>query len=274
MSKASKIRVAVVLSDLHCGSTYGLLPPDFETLEGNKVEQNAVQKWLWTCWKDATEKWLPKLIGTDEFALIVNGDATEGIHHHSTEIISPELGDHLEAATITLKPLAEWASERFVTEGTEVHTKNIEHALAKSIKAKRDPDTTKAAWPRLVLTIAGCRCVFQHHITTTSRPYLEASALSIHLGVEQLEAAKNGEPLPQVLCCAHRHRYGEFRDASGLCLVTPPWQLLTRFARKVVPSARTRPGIVVLDWRERDDGELPETSSITYRPPTATGVTL
>jgi hypothetical protein len=183
MSKASKIRVAVVVSDLHCGSTYALLPPLFETLEGNEVKQNAVQQWLWRCWQEATGPWLQKLIGTDDFALIVNGDATEGMHHHSTEVISPELGDHLEAAKVTLKPLSEWASETFIVEGTACHSGNLEHALAKALKATRDIETGKAAFPRLVLTIAGTRCVFQHHITTTSRPYLEASALSIHLGV-------------------------------------------------------------------------------------------
>jgi hypothetical protein len=277
-SSSTGIRLLAVVADLHCGSTYGLLPPGFETLEGTPVGQNPVQRWLWDCWTDATEQWLPSIVGNDPWALAVNGDATDGNHHGTTEIVSPATGDHCTAAEAVLKPLAEKAAKRFITEGTECHTKNIEHDLARAIGATPDPDrppkSKKLAWDRLDLTIAGTRCILQHHITTTSRAWLEASALSIHLANEQIEAARNGETLPSVLGCAHRHRFGEYRDASGLAFVTPPWQMLTRYARKVVPSARTRPGMVILDWRGLPDGSLPRLHASTYRPPQATGVTL
>lgn len=272
MSKST--RLLFVLSDPHCGSSYGLLPPGFVTLEGNEQGQNAVQRWLWKCWQDATQVWMPRVSRGDRYAVVMNGDLTEGVHHRSTEVISTDLGDHLEAAIQVLQPVAAAAAAAYVVEGTPCHTLNLEHAIAKAIKAKPCSSTGRPAWGRLDLTIAGTRAIFQHHVATAMRPYLEASGLGIALGVEQLEAAKAGEAIPKVLGVAHRHRYGEFRDASGLCVVSPPWQGLTRFGRKVVPSARTAVGMMALDWRGLPDGSLPHVHSMIYRTPEPKGASL
>jgi hypothetical protein len=40
----------VVVSDLHCGSIYGMLPPQFETFDGTVKLQNAGQDCFWKCW--------------------------------------------------------------------------------------------------------------------------------------------------------------------------------------------------------------------------------
>lgn len=269
---AKPIRTVVVLSDLHCGSTFGLLPPGLLAHDQNPMALNPVQEWLWACWLDATGRWLPSVVGADRYALVLNGDLVEGVHHGTKEIVSAEVADHQAAAMAALGHLK--PAKTYVVEGTEVHSNNREHGIAAALKAVPDPDTGKRAWPRLTLTVAGTRCCFFHHISTTSRAWLEASALGIYLANEQLEAARAGEPLPAVMGCAHRHRWGYYEGAGGLAFVTPPWQLCTRYARRVVPSARTRPGMVVLDWRDRRDGELPEKHVITYGAPQAKGATL
>ncbi|HYF35617.1 MAG TPA: hypothetical protein VD994_10035 [Prosthecobacter sp.] len=268
----SKPRAALVLSDIHCGSTYGLLPPGFTTLEGNEVKQNGLQKWLWDCWLDATNLWLSQILGSDLFILIVNGDAMEGRHHKTKEVISPDDGDDLEASIQVLEPLAKRAAATFVVEGTECHTHNLENVLGRRIGARKCEDTGHHSFRRLDLTIAGTRIIAQHHIATSARTWTEATALGAFLANEQLEAVNNGEAIPRVLLSAHRHRFGCYETANAVSIVTPPFQGLTRHGRKVVPSARTRPGIVVLDWRDRDDGELPEVLARTYRMPTPKGV--
>ena len=261
-----KIRIILVMSDLHCGSTVALLPPRFETIEGQAVRQNKIQKWLWGCWTDATGPWFKSVIGDDPFALVINGDAIEGVHHGTTQVISPDPADHRVAAEQILAPVAELASAVFVVKGTEVHTLNSELQLGHNLGASRHPDTGLAAADRWIIDCAGVRCVFRHHIGTSARTYLEASQLSIHLGNEQIEAARVGHPVPRVLGCAHRHRYGLYDDAHGLCFVTPPWQALTRFGHKVVSAAVTKPGMVVLDWRKKKDGELPQVRPCIYVP--------
>jgi len=114
----------VVVSDLHCGSTVGLLPPKFMTLEGNEVGQNKIQKRLWDAWYDLWNDWVPWAVDGHEFAVVINGDLVEGLHHKTTEIVSPEFGDHVRAAQQALVPMTKLApSKIFLTEGTECHTK-------------------------------------------------------------------------------------------------------------------------------------------------------
>ena len=118
------------------------------------------------------------------------------------------------------------------------------------------------------------RCVFRHHIGTSVRRALSATQFSIHLGEEQVEAANNGEVIPRVLCCAHRHKFGVWEDDRGLAVVSPPWQMLSRFAHKVVSQARIKPGVFILDWRDREDGELPKVLKRLYDTPQPHAVTL
>jgi hypothetical protein len=270
MSKG--IRLLVVLSDLHAGSTLSLCPPDFATLEGNTVQPNAVQRWLWSCWRNLNDEWLPSVIGgeigKDPFALVLNGDLREGIHHGTKQVISPDPADHDAAAVQLLKPLADRAKMTLVTLGTESHTgSSAEHSIARQLGATRPPGAVGNvwAWDTVNMRVGGVRCVFRHHVSTSARMYLRGSALSIHLGNEQLEAANNGEEIPRVVGWGHRHTWDLYQRHDSLAFTTPAWQVLTRFANKVVASARPQPGAVVLDWRDREDGQLPAVHVKTYR---------
>lgn len=273
MSATNGIRVAVVVSDIHAGSTVGLLPPDFISAEENEIKQNSIQQWLWACWNDG-QKWIDGIVGKDAFALIVNGDVIEGNHHRTTQIITPKKEDHCAAAIDILRPLANRAAKRFFVRGTECHVGDSEINIARALGGEINADLKIPIWDRLTIDIAGTRCVFRHHIGTSTRASLEATQLSINPVEEIAEAIKNGERPPQVIGCAHRHKFGEFSNGRWLCFVTPPWQALTRFGHKVVSQARTQPGFVILDWRERPDGALPRVHNIEYNAPAGKVVTL
>lgn len=262
------IKKAIVLSDLHCGSTYGLLPPGVELQEGNVVEQNPLQEYLWQCWQHWQADWFDKHVGDDEFALIINGDAVEGVHHGTKEIVSPDPSDHRTIALHALAPLAERASKTFVVEGTDCHVGNSEHKLGYDLGAERPTQHRfLGAWRTLRVKIHGCMCMFYHHIGTTKRAYLEASQLSIELGNGRQEAIRGGVEPHKVLGCAHRHKFGMFQDSQCLSFVTPPWQGITRFGRKVVPAAFCEPGVVMLDWSDKEFGEKPDLHNIIFPPP-------
>jgi hypothetical protein len=262
----SNIRALVVLSDLHIGSTVALLPPGFVTMEGNAIGQTPLQSWLWECWEQSNQ-WIAETLGKSPYGLVLNGDLIEGLHHRTTQVISPDLADQIVAAKQVLIPVAKKAKKVFVVKGTECHTGNVEAGLGTAIGAEIDPDTGVAAFDRLTIDVAGVRCVFRHHIGTSVRRALSATQLSIQLAEEQVEAAVNGEVLPQVLCCAHRHKFGKYEDEKGLCVVSPPWQGLSRFAHKVVSQARTKPGVFILDWRGLPDGHLPAVHRLVFDTP-------
>lgn len=262
MSK--QIELAVVVSDIHCGSVVGLAPPETKTDSGNTVGHgdNLCQAWLWQKWTEGIRQ-VAKYINGDTAALIVNGDATEGHHHRNeADLITATIESHTRIAAQCLKPLTDICKTRFVVAGTECHTKNMETVLADKINA--EGRIAKDKWH---LSIKGCEIDAAHHTGTTSRAYLEATAMSVNLGNARVNYARAGHPIPKVFLRAHRHCGGFYSDGDGLFAVTGAWQFLTRHGHKVVTDSIPRPSILILDWRNRPNGSLPIVNQITFNPP-------
>jgi hypothetical protein len=275
-STTSGIRLATFFSDTHCGSTLGLLCPGFKTLEGNVIGLNAPQHWLWECWTDATEKWLPSILGNDKYVRIINADAVEGVHHGTTQVVSPDPADHWAIAEQVFSTMPGKPAQTFVTVGTECHTKNYEHSIAEAIGATPDPNTGRGAWDKLYLTMAGVPITVQHHISTTSRWNLRSGRLSIALANEQATALNHGHTPCRILAGAHCHIFDYYDNGKSAAFTTGAWQFGGRHVGKVATAGiqRPEPTFVVLDWRDRKDGELPLVHRRIYTAPEPKGVTL
>ena len=199
---------------------------------------------------------------------MVNGDLIEGDHHKTMQIVSPDIGDHIEIAKQVLGPLAELADAVMVVRGTECHTGTAEEAIARHLGALVNPDTGTRAADRWEFSVQGVHCVASHHISSTTRDWLRGTALSQTLASEQLSAARSGRAsVPRVVFRAHRHVCDVIQSAgAGMVGVTPPWQLLTRFGSKVVPNAPQdlQVGGLFVDFLV-DEGDLPNTTIIRYR---------
>ena len=256
----------VVLSDLHCGSTVALMPPNFKTDEGLQLCPSDAQTWLWLAWSTMLAD-IEVATRGKRWALLLNGDLIEGIHHRSVQVISADVGDHVACALEVLQPLASLASTVLVTRGTECHTHGTEEAIARRLGSRVAP-CGRHAPDRWELIIGGVPVVARHHLPATTRRALEGSQLSIQLAEEQAQAAGAGRIIPRVLLGAHRHVAGIYeRPGQGMCVVTPPWQLLTRFGHKVVPAAANSLQVGCAILRFPGEGELPTASVLTYEPP-------
>ena len=252
----SKSKVVMLISDLHVGSTVGLWPKDFISNEGNPIGQNKFQEWLWECWEDMLI-WSQKTINKEPFDLVVNGDLVEGIHHRSLQVMTPDVSDQTEAVKNVLGFLNDTSDRTFIIKGTECHTRNDEIRLGKSLGAVKDSSTGQHAFDMLDLEVDGTLYNFAHHVSTSMRSYLEASAHSILLGNMSHTRARSGKPVPKVYCRAHRHRHGIWDDGNQVSVITGAWQGITRFGNKVVPGAIPQPSAVIFDHRGLDKGELP-----------------
>lgn len=264
MAKPNNVELAVVVSDLHCGSVVGLSPPQTKTESGNIIGfgDNIHQEWLWQCWCEGIGR-VKKIVGKSNAALFVNGDATEGVHHRNeSSLIAAAIATHTKMAQECLQPLVDICKKTFVVAGTECHTLNMETVLAEMLNA--ESGTARDKW---LIRINGCLIDAAHHMTTTSRAYLEASAMSILMGNARLNYLRAGQEVPQIYLRAHRHCGGHFSDNQGLFVVTGAWQMLTRHGSKVVTDSIPRPTIAVLDWRGKTHGELPHVHQITFDPP-------
>jgi hypothetical protein len=118
-----------------------------------------------------------------------------------------------------------------------------------------------------LLKINGCLVDAAHHMGVTSRAYLEAGAMSIQMGNARLNYLRAGQPVPKVFLRAHRHCGGHFSDGQGLFAVTGAFQFLTRHGHKIVTDSIPRPSMLVLDWRNKEPGELPQVHDVTFNPP-------
>ncbi len=254
----------IVVSDIHAGSAVGLATPETKTKAGNLITHgdNHHQAWLWANWLEGIAR-VKKLVGSSPAALLVNGDATEGVHHRNeADLVAALIETHTEMAVECLRPLSKLASKTFVTLGTECHTKHMEDVLA--VKLGAVGGKAKDKW---LIDFNGCLVDAAHHMPTTSRAYLEASHLSICMGNARLNYARCGHRLPSVFLRGHRHCGGYYSDGAGLYAVTGAWQFLTRHGHKVVTDSIPRPSILVLDWRDLPTGSLPQVHNITFNPP-------
>jgi hypothetical protein len=236
----------LVVSDLHCGSTVALHPPDFECDEGYKVKHNALTGWIWQQWQGLLP-WAKSIAKGGNLNLLVNGDTVEGVHHRTTQVWSADPIDHTRAAIACLAPLAE-ASERVVViGGTECHTGNSERNVSRHF-AGEHYDVFRE-------TVAGVPMMALHHMPATSRQWLQANGLGMELANHQLSEGRQGRPLPRVLVMSHRHVYGSFSDGDSVAIATAAWQGLTRYGYKVVRAENVNIGAVMLEFREA--GALP-----------------
>lgn len=240
----SKPVVLAVVSDTHCGSMLGLCPPSVRLDDGGNYTPSKAQRWLWEQW---TGKYWPDVARTRKeqggsLYVVCNGDATEGDHHKSTQILSGNLEAQSYALNETFKvPQALSPDRWFVVRGTEAHvgpSGSSEEALGRHLKAEQDPEThTWSRW-HLRMEVHGIRLDFQHHGRVGTRPWTRASgigALAFQIYVEHME---NEEPYPHLAIRSHRHVYADSFDTyKTRAIGTPAWQLKTAHAHKVAAES-------------------------------------
>ena len=262
-------KFVLLLSDTHIGSTVGLWPNEFMSQSGHPLPPSVFQDWLLECWEDMQLSVMLKVAelsgdSLPELTTVFNGDVIEGIHHRSIEIMSANMDDQFGAAFKLFDPIRELSDKMFMIKGTECHTRNAEITIGDSLGCEKNEETGHAAFDHLKIDVDGCVMDFAHHTSATTRPYLEASIHSIQMGVAIMEAHRNGTAVPHVVCRAHRHRHGIYRDGNTVSAITGPWQGLTRHGRKVVPAAVCNPSVILFEFKE---GQLlPETHEIVYVP--------
>lgn len=241
------IRNVIVVSDLHCGCQFGLCPENGITLDGGgHYEPSSNQKIVWKWWNSFWSEWVPEVTKGEPYAVVVNGDTTDGRHHKSTTQVSQNLSDQKHIAEKVLFPVAEKASAFYMIRGTEAHvgqSAENEEMLADSLNAIPD-EIGNNARNDLWLIVGGengCLVHFTHHIGTTGTSHYESSAVNKELSEMFQEAGRWGERPPDIVIRSHRHRHFKIEMSTsrgyGICEVTPGWQLKTPFVYKI-PGGR------------------------------------
>jgi len=242
------IRNLIVVSDLHCGCRLGLCPDQPITLaDGGDYHPSILQRKIWSYWKEFWYDWVPVATRGEPFAVCINGDSIDGVHHNSTSQISHNLDDQSRIAQKILEPIRDLCKGRlYFTIGTEAHVGQSgveEERLARSLGAISDENGRYASyekWFRLGKALVNC----MHTIGTTSSAAHEASAVNAELTSAYVEAARWGVNAPDFVVRSHRHRFigVDIDCVKGMAagLVTPGWQAKTSFVYKLA-GARLAP---------------------------------
>lgn len=243
-----EVRQALFLSDTHCGDGMGLLPPSFSLDNGNTVQQGRTQKALWAWWREMHDEWLPYATNGEPYAVVMNGDALEGVHHGSVAQVSQNMEDQIRIAETVLRPIVDACSGRYYhIRGTGAHSGQAgqhEENLARRLGAIPNEDGHHARWD-LWLRLGKYLGHATHHIGTVHSPMSEATAIHAELVQSYVEAGRWGDEPPDFIVRSHRHRSYQVRFPSAkgeaVGIVTPAWQGRTEFTFKISGARMTQP---------------------------------
>ena len=144
MTQLPAVRNLVIFSDSHCGCRLGLAPPDPIALDdGGTYQSSAFQRQMWALWQEFWGEWVPQATRGEPYDVLHNGDAIDGVHHHSTTQISQNFQDQLRIARLVLAPIVAACQASGGTyyhiRGTQAHVGQsgvYEEMLAEQLGAK------------------------------------------------------------------------------------------------------------------------------------------
>lgn len=230
-------KAILVVSDLHCGSIYGMLPPGFKTSDGKILGQNSGQKYLWKCWQELSAKVARLPIA----AVVINGDIVDGRQQaqRGTELALPLVEDQSAAAEIVLLNLISGLPKKpklYFTQGTEFHDQRAGREVEVVARAMGAIPYSGAGTGRycrevLDLEVDGVVINFAHGISVAGGLY-RATAPDRE-GVWSALAGKEGKlPRADAVIRSHAHHFVHVEHQSKHIAITPCWQLQTRYMRR------------------------------------------
>lgn len=270
----------IVVSDLHFGCQFALCPPKIRLDGGGCYELSPVQRHMWGWWNIFWDDWVPTVTRGEPYAICINGDSKDHVHHNSTTQISHNPTDQNKIAMTALEPIVSRAKGGFfMTRGTEAHTGKSgwnEEQLAMQLGALPDECGNHARYD-LNIRVGDALCNILHHIGTTGSQHYETTAVMKELTESYTEAARWRDEPFDIVVRSHRHRFCEIRVATanhyGYSLVTPGWQAKTPFAFKIPGARMARPQFGGVLIRQGDEEfftrnrvwTLPRTKTETLR---------
>lgn len=277
--KSPRPVVLAITSDWHAGSTVALCPPSIVLDDGGTYQCSTPQAWLWQNWTDywAAAKAKRDALGA-ELWLIGNGDATDGNHHGTTQILSGNAAAQAAVVDALLKvPLALKPDRIVLIRGTEAHvgpSASNEERIARGLR--------KDGWPVIVdevsgasshwhfrTEIQGVRLDFAHHGRVGTRPWTKPNvtanlAAEIFFDHAAEDFKRNRMPTaPHLAVRSHMHQFVDTHDQHPVRVIqTPAWQLATAFIHRIAPGKVADVGGLLVTIQ---DGVM-DVEPIIYRP--------
>jgi len=254
----SKGKINVVISDTHCGSDRAVFPPQIDLPplmadEGSRTlrysnNQKKLYDHLMYC-----GEYINKNFKDYQKIITHNGDATEGVHHHTIQLSAPMIDDHviihqavmddfLHACGFSVKNGDEL---RYVS-GTETHTLYTESRIAKYFE-----DYGATFHDELKLNQYGRNLWFVHQWVGAGDGHNEGNGIAAALKRLYFNSLKEGFIMPDFISTSHYHKatLGSYSQnwKTYQAMITPSFQMKTRFGQKVAPFQRNDIGLGLIE---------------------------
>ena len=240
MPATNGTRNILVIGDVHVGSIYGLLPPDFVSSDGSEKPQNEGQRYLWRCWEDLKQR-------TAKFAIdsvVVNGDLIEGKQpkQKCSELTLVAPNDQETAAVFLMRDLRNWLEKNtgrevpfYFVQGTEYHegrgAEELESIAARVKGANIQSNFSGRHCKELLnLDVGGTVLNFAHHVGGGSG-FTRSGSLDAEALWCQITSSKGQAVSADLIVRSHLHFFMHVEHTNRHAFLCPCWQLQTRFAR-------------------------------------------
>lgn len=260
----SRDTVIVSLSDMHSGSTTALFPNypmRFPISEKDEINHSPThhQTRMYEHWLKCADE--VKRAGIGKRLIIVhNGDAIDGNHHGTIQIISPNPKHqtliHTELMEAFLSRCGfsvQNGDELHYTNGTESHTSWTEYGI------KEYFDFMNAQYhEEMQLEVNGRKIWWTHHGPNPGKGANEGNAHRNWLRDIYWDCLKGKLSPPDLIITGHFHKshydsYNQSFDHTIHGMILPSWQMKTRYAYRVAPFQRNDIGLTIAEVTAQGD---------------------
>ncbi len=254
------------MSDMHSGGTTALFPDyrmSFKVDEDEYLDHSPTKKQteMYKHWIHCA-KTIKEISKDKRIVIVHNGDAIEGLHHNSIQVISPTIEHHREIHIELMEKFINVSGftknngdELMYVSGTESHTRYEEPKIAKYFDAKYHNE--------LKLKLNGRTIWYTHHGASAGDGANRGDAYRNWLKRIYQNCVFDKVDKPDLVVTAHYHKpiyqsyVFDYHTIHGVIL--PSWQQKTRYAYKVAPFQRNDIGMTIT--------EISEAGDIRVRPP-------
>lgn len=264
----NKDTLVTVLSDMHSGGSTALFPNKQWWFDADRNHTPSAKQVEMFKHFDKCAQYARVNSHNKRHIIIHDGDAIEGAHHNTIQIVTPVLDEqakiHVDLMSHFMKKSrfdGRKGDKLYYVKGTETHTREKEREIAERMKAQKNEDGSHI-FDFLELEVNGRLIWMLHHGKSRGRGPAEGNSLRNWLRDIYFDCVKTARRPPDVVISAHSHtptynayvisRDNGYHMIHGL--ICPSWQSKTRYAWKVAPTERNEIGAVFLEIRA--DGEI------------------
>ena len=253
--------IIALCADTHCGSSLGLIKPGGLNLhDGGTFQPSLLQRKIWEVWDESWHKIAQARKGR-RLIIVHNGDATEGLHHGTTQVVSSRMDEHkqihidaMDHALKVCKFNAGKGDSLYYVTGTEEHAgkgSEMEEDIAKDLEAVPLSDK-RHTWDVIKKVIHGVQFNISHHGARSGNTVLtDDNSMRQILKNIYFDCVNFRKPIPRYWIRAHIHKFihADYEDAQGRIegIVLPSFQMRTGYVYKKF-NDRYKPNDIGMIW--------------------------